>query len=388
MVASWKCWSRAVGDNRLRWELRRTAPSCGFIDKSKHTIVSRQISWNWSRWEGVLCSSGLQPAEHMGQSRRALQRLREADDDDEQEHWCSSEGVLTLLLYWSAHRKAVCHRMLAELWGCCWLEKCVPAETVFRGGDPWKPPPSVPLCCQVAPIQGTHCACLSKALGEVGRPEYGTNTPQGFLFLQAAWLRRDPLCKACALWASMLVTEAARSAEEHIEMWADFKWHKGGAAILQGLAKRRRIDPHVKEYVMRVAPQVGSAASAAMAVRSLDSVDRRVGFQWMMQDCCALQASQRLSFGIPGAHALCFDASRIGKPARDYLLVIASDLRKERCHAVLAPQAPWFCKQREVMLFVAVSKLVCSVCYFSHNWSGLGESHSGTRMSIDCGVLR
>ena len=114
VVASWKCWSRAVGDNRLRWELRRIAPSCGFSDKSKHTIVSRQISWNWSRWEGVLCSSGLQPAEHMGQSRRALQRLREADDDDEQEHWCSSEGVLTLLLYWSAHRKAVCHRMLAE----------------------------------------------------------------------------------------------------------------------------------------------------------------------------------------------------------------------------------------------------------------------------------
>ena len=77
VVASWKCWSRAVGDSGLRWELRRIAPSCGFSDKSKYTAVSSQISWNWSRWEAVLRSSGLQPEEHIGQSRRALLHLRE-----------------------------------------------------------------------------------------------------------------------------------------------------------------------------------------------------------------------------------------------------------------------------------------------------------------------
>ena len=245
----------------------------------------------------------------MGQSRRALQHSREVRDDDEQERWCSSEGMLTLFLYWSAHSKALSHRILAELWGRCWLEKCVPVEKVSCAGGPWEPPPFVPPSCQVGPMQGNHCASLSKALGGVGRPECGANTPQSFLFLQAACLRRDPLCKACVLWASILVKQAARSAEEHIEMGADFKWQKGGAAILQGLAKGRRIDPHVKEFPMHMA---GSAASAAMAVRSLVSVDRRRGFQWMIQDCCALQACQRLSFGIPGGLALCFDASRIG----------------------------------------------------------------------------
>ena len=207
----------------------------------------------------------------MGQSRRALQHWREVHDDDEQEHWCSSEGMLTLLLYWSVHRKALSHRMLAELWGRCWLEKCVPVEKVRCAGDPWEPPPFVPPSCQVGPVQANHCACLSKALGEVGRPECGANTPQRFLFLQATWLRRHPLCKACVLWASILVRQAARAAEENIEVWADFKWHKGGAAFLQGSAKRRRIDPRVKEYAMHVASQVGSAASAAMAARSLDA---------------------------------------------------------------------------------------------------------------------
>jgi len=71
-------------------------------------------------------------------------------------------------LYWSAHRKALSHHMLAEPWGGRWLEKCVPAGKICCGGDPWEPPPFVPPCCQVGTMQGTHCACLSKALGGGG----------------------------------------------------------------------------------------------------------------------------------------------------------------------------------------------------------------------------
>lgn len=116
------------------------------------------------------------------------------------------------------------------------------------------------------------------------------------------------------------------------------EWEKGAAAHLAGQVKRRRIDYHVKQYVVRDSVRSGAQASSSSATRSLSGVHASTGVRWTQGELAAFRATCRLSFNSHMSLGLTVDATRLGKPAKEILCGYITNPGAQR-HAALLPQA-------------------------------------------------
>ena len=78
-----------------------------------------------------------------------------------------------------------------------------------------------------------------------------------------------------------------------------------------------------------------SRTSSLAAALQLGSA--KIGFAWMEEGLAALQAESRLRFRKPCVVSLAFDASQMGKPAKE-ILVISQYMYPADVSVVLPPQ--------------------------------------------------
>lgn len=134
-----------------------------------------------------------------------------------------------------------------------------------------------------------------------------------------------------------MLTRLAASAETRVLEWGDFDWHKTEHAHLAGGQKRRRVDHHVRQYTMKTSLQNGTHQSSSAAARSLDDVSSSQTVRWMQSEMSAYRAGGLLSMHGAQQIAIAIDATRLGKPAKDILLGMASDVQRQT-HLALPPQ--------------------------------------------------
>lgn len=107
---------------------------------------------------------------------------------------------------------------------------------------------------------------------------------------------------------------------------------------MQGFAKKRRMDFHVKQYVLADAVQSGSASSCSNAAKSLNgNVAPNSGLKWRGQEMSAYRAASILAFSSVGSVSVALDGARIGRPAKEILAGFIYCDRMARC-AALPPQ--------------------------------------------------
>ena len=121
-------------------------------------------------------------------------------------------------------------------------------------------------------------------------------------------------------------------------LWSANDFLKCDGLLLRGpKGKRRRTDPHLKEAVISTALQDNRASKASSLVTALQLGTRSAGFAWMEEGLADLQAQSRLTFEKPHIVSLALDATAIGKPAKEQLL-ICQHMYPEAASVVLPPQ--------------------------------------------------
>ena len=276
--------------------------------------------------------------EAYGEPVNALRR-RDVEDEAlaaaEQEAWFSTKLWCVALASFHLLRKSPADKFLVERVFAGFLEATLPATKATEVLS-LAPPDDVLQRCLQEPFREGQCRCLCGALSEARRAK----SRGVFLDVVALILvlRRTWPCDTCQAWMALLAGIIAAAIDDNVEAWGDFTWVRTEAAMVQGCgSKRRRMDAHVKKYVVESAVKKLKASTPAAAVKQLESVPPSAAGRWVTEDMCQFRATLLLSFAEPGTVAVAFDMARLGKPAREYMMTLASMPRKE-VHAVLAPQ--------------------------------------------------
>ena len=124
--------------------------------------------------------------------------------------------------------------------------------------------------------------------------------------------------------------------DERATEWGEQAWQKGVHAAVPGPSKRRRIDPHVKAWVVQEAVQQGQQHSSSAAANALEPGVGAGQRQWREKEMSCVRAAMHLSFANPQSLSVCWDGMRLGNPAKEYLLAAVSG--PGNVHAVLPPQ--------------------------------------------------
>lgn len=251
--------------------------------------------------------------------------------DAQQEHWASTEALLTLFASWATQRRRVVDRLLSNRMGQLFLEAtCKRLDFAPLVG--WRVPDSVADACEVEPRTDGVCACLAEAMSK-GLPGEVAQVPHEFVWAKLVFLVQRVGCKACLRWARLIVDHLAMAIERNVQDWGDFQWHRsmlnGGPPV-----KRRRVDYHIRQEVVAHAVVEGRQPTAAIAARGMVG-DRAQGLRWVQAEMAAYRSSGLMSFQKLPVWSLSVDAARIGKPAREFLVgaLSAADL-----HGILPPQ--------------------------------------------------
>ena len=141
-------------------------------------------------------------------------------------------------------------------------------------------------------------------------------------------------CEVCYCFRSLFVFVFRLSMVHACSM--DFEWHRSESAHLQSLTKRKRIDFHVKQFVLKGAVEAGLASTVGQSSQSA-AIDRALSVRWRESEMSAYRASTILAFKAVDTLSICFDCARLGKPAKEVLVVTISSPGQKR-HGMLPPQ--------------------------------------------------
>ena len=303
--------------------------------------ASKHLSENWGKWCGHLQRLDLDSDDHRGLSRKALTMRRAADEElasSEQETWFSTEALLALMQAFCFDRRELAIRKKVDVMGRMFLEQTVGPE-IASGIRVLEPSPDFLGQCAAAPMQNNRCACFEAALN--GWPQFrdmSSLTPQAVMWEGLKHLYGALDCRAVRAWVRHLIMRLSENVLGSLSSWADLNWYKSSDAILQARRKARRVDAHIKQWVMQSTSRSEDMPTPALAARSLIGVCRTSSVKWMHQEMAAYQASCLLTFREPPSSlSVAMDCARIGMPGVEFLVIAASDL-EHRLHAVLAPQ--------------------------------------------------
>ena len=301
------------------------------------------ISENFPKWAGALADIGADTSLHIGRSRDAVGRKAVFEDSElqhlEQEHWCSSVGLL-LILASPQMRKAVTVRKQLFDVGLSFLRVTMRAADLASVGSQSPPVPYLEQCTAVPLNHAGQCFCVQEFLLAHARVLRGTeHEGQAYhLLLLLQVLSKHTCCPGLRAWFLDLLIDIAAYVDDNVEAWGDFSWHKTDQAHLAGTGrKRRRVDPHVRQWAVQDSLQAGEQSNVTNATKSLHHVDSSNGIRWLQEEMAAYRCSTMLGLSKAQQIGIALDGARIGRPAREFLALVACDLATLR-HAVLPPQ--------------------------------------------------
>ncbi|CAE7236830.1 unnamed protein product [Symbiodinium sp. CCMP2456] len=311
-----KAWAPCQGAP-LRWELRRLLPACGF-DLAKRPLHQR-LNAQKSDWQQLFEHFLLDWKDHYGDSANAaLHKRQRLDDVDvaslEQEYWVSTAGMFVVLLQWSENRRSKEDQERSSLVMRLVLEKCLRAQTSL---GMLEIPAEIAQMCSAEPLEGERCACVRRFLAQSAVDEVAWH--ENILRkLQELFVARK--CAALATHMSDVLKVLSLAVDERATEWGEHAWQKGVHAAVPGPTRRRRIDPHVKAWVVQEAVQQGQQQSSSAAANALEPGVGAGQRQWREKEMSCVRAAMHLSFANPQSLSLCWDGMRLGNPAKEYLL--------------------------------------------------------------------
>ena len=251
----WKAWQIEGGS--LRWELRRVFPSIGW-EETVQTQLHKRVQQNLPAWRELWRALGMEESQHFGRSSHSLQQQArrqgaeiEAEAGAEREFWCSTAGVLSILLHGSVSRRSAADKMLVSDVFQLLLEHTVRRESLATFFEMQATAAMIASCSQPQ-IEGV-CLCLhafrSELTGVVSTRE-------------ACWhmlkIARRMDCPAIMQWGGSQLMELATLIDDGVS-----EWHGQDVLHLAHLqsfrGNRRRADAHVRARAWRAAAAIREA---------------------------------------------------------------------------------------------------------------------------------
>ena len=255
----------------------------------------------------------------------------------EQEWWVSTPMLLVLLVDLEATRRRVNDRELAHTLLEKLLEATFPAEAASEC-NPWRFSAQVLEECAEDELDGEceHVRSLQAGFRQRAEQE----SPQAFLASAIATLYAHRYCSAVAQQVGAIAEQVASGMERDASHWGDSDWHRSRVANLTCRARSRRVDPHVREYVLRQGLEQGHGTTPGQLAKGTAAVHRSQAVQHREQEMSAYRASSVLSFERSQVISVCCDAARLGRPAREILLgACSAPACDDSRHCILPPQA-------------------------------------------------
>lgn len=326
---SWKAHSPLMpmvddeGRVGLRWELRRVLPMCAFRETPKRKLWDI-ISDCWHGFQTIILLVGFALQVHIGRSKHALLKQASVTAAElagaEQENWVSTAGLLCLLAAWPSRRKTIPERKCCESVGRAFFEATLPIDGVAPLVRREIPNDAARLC-DVAKDRHGLCMCLRKSTAPLHRlrEPHTYPSPQAFLYAKMVWLTSALPCEAARASLCDLTCRLSDLIEEGHHQWGDHSWHRGGDATVMGFSKRRRVDFHVKQFVVHDSVQLGEQASCAQAARAVVGASSCAAVKWRSSEMSSYRAATLMAFDKDSSISVTVDATRLGRPARDVL---------------------------------------------------------------------
>ena len=220
-------------------------------------------------WTGWLQQLGWDASSVWGSSWNSMNRKQDATHVDlgaEQEYWFSTLGMLGALLFWESFRRDLAMRAHVGKFGVLFLQRVVSCATGLELGGL----PELALeRCQEEPVVDNQCLCVQLFLQDL--PLVTDDEWRAQLWKRLARLWSSRTCSVLAHHLSQVLVAVSQHIESNVETWGDFDWVKSAAAQLQGPRKLRRVDPHVREWVVQRALTQDAFTSSTSAVVALST---------------------------------------------------------------------------------------------------------------------
>jgi len=216
----------------------------------------------------------------MGLSRHALRQASQIDAivEAEQESWLTTEMVWLLLLHLQRSRRRVAARQKAQGFLLASMEACVPAS-FFDGVSPLEVSEENLAKCSKDVLFG-ECSCVRTMVASApSRDNLHEN-----LAAVLGHLHSNDDCSAIRAHLAELLVQMSRAALESVSKWATLDWHRGQKAMLHGLTRTRRVDAHVRQFVLHQSKQDGLTTTVGQAMKSLGSLGTSNAPKWREQD--------------------------------------------------------------------------------------------------------
>eukprot|EP00971_Amphidinium_carterae_P126284 2501687-Amphidinium_carterae.2 len=314
-VAAWLAWSDTQA-GPLRWAWQQVLDSFGYgaTRARKASIVFNE---NYPRWVQLVASFDLLEGVHFMKSQRSLAQ-RHIDETElaraEECHWFSTEALLVFIcsLIHGSARKAR-HTAPFALLGL--LEQTLTPSDIEALWVEAEPGEGEHALCEHAAL-GSQCLCWQTAYGEV-LPESETTSPQARLRSLLVAYQKYHGCRLIRVLRDRLFKTCVRLIESRTQAWGRFNWQKDAVAK-EPNAKKRKLLPQLRTYTRE---QTKGTKSVTDAVRELTGLSRTQAWKWMWKDlkgmhCSAAEQKPKQMSSL----SIAFDASRFGRPSKDYLL--------------------------------------------------------------------
>jgi hypothetical protein len=308
------------GTNHLRWSLYDLMRTAGYKEtaSSRYWGLWRTQKKKWHQWLD-LCGieaanvTGDSEAQVLGQSASAASL---ADPMVEKECWLSTCVVPNLLAWWIVHRRSNDYKLevrrALETFLASTVQGSVADDLLDR-----QPLPEEATLCSTEPVVNGVCVCM-RGIIENALFQNVEHSPQQLCasFLEELLMQSN--CGCALAVARRVSTGLADDIESHRNSWGKSDLTKESDAWLHGFSgvKRRRANPHLKQQCVldgdRTAPEI--ARSSGLQKSNAGTAKGWVT-NWLsgMRGTCLVSSDQ-----FSGTLSSCFDAARLGRPAKDY----------------------------------------------------------------------
>lgn len=324
-----KAWAfeGAPGSGALAvtWEFRRFVDAAGLCPESLYLhqwIRKRRDVWApcWRRF-------GIEPGEALIPSRRSAQQSRVGDDTlcadgKVRSEWSiTTVGLLVLLMHISSDARSQKAKRMALGLLAAWLTVLVKAEESARLRSMVVGSSHLSSCQVFADSSGVCCHVqdIYRLVGmPEGRPSFvGEALASCLVKLYAGGMT----CRAFQHIMSDILPILATGM--HLALLEKGHSDLRRAALYDpSRAKRRRCDEDLQASVMQ---RSASCSQSAGNILAIDGSSRRSGTNWMEKMVCSFQSSAWLHFKGAPAVNLVMDAKRIGNPAEDTEVLLATN---------------------------------------------------------------
>ena len=317
---------RSVAEpGKLRWYVKHVLQSFGFVIDNKHSKTCIRYRDNEPAWTTWLQELGLPAHGFFGLSIEATKRTAPEARDFEQaepDFWMSTAMIFFAAQVWYRKRRVqeqklrvfnVIHRILSKTFDPADVD-----EVFARARNE-----HLDARCEMGDEDGT-CPCARHLLDR--------------LFVRAADRSLEVLARlfcalegfpikcpvACQLLGRIVLSVAAEI-DERVELWGDKDLGTIGCRMGPSGVKRCRIDPSISTAILIRAGENQQSVSlaAAAAEKGLKTSTARTS---LLRHLNGKRAESLLSVPEhPGSLASQYDAFRVGKPAREYLIHIGWD---------------------------------------------------------------